>query len=220
MRNYHAHLKDKPITEREADGSYIRASRIRKNNAAGGIPGKTLIIDVDRGTSVLPQDCDADIVRLDEDLSNLKDILTELQDKCEYDNIAVDSLSELERGMLTVLGRLGKNNGAPELVHYQQADFKLIDYCRQFRSLDANIIFTAWESLGEVISTEGEKYTQARPMLRNKTVDNVCGLCDVVGEIVISAKDGNRYVRLSGDANTVAKDRVKKRQFCIFEELI
>jgi phage nucleotide-binding protein len=191
-----------------------------KTTLLGALPGRTLIIDVDRGTSVLSDNENVDIVRLDENLSNLREIVKELQANCEYDNICLDSLSELERGMLTVLGREGKNNGVPELGHYQQVDFTLVDYCRLFRNLPANIVFTAWETLGEVISATGEKYTQARPMIRPKTVDNICGLCDVVGQIIISVKDSNRYVRLEGAANVVAKDRIQKRQFCTFEELI
>jgi phage nucleotide-binding protein len=125
--------------------------------------------------------------------------------------------------MLTLLGRDGKNNGAPELQHYGQVSFKIVDYVRQFRSLPCNLVMTAWETLAEVIASSGEKFTRAVPMLTGKTPDNVCGLCDVVGEIVISSKDetrGQRFIKLTSDMSTVAKDRAKKRAFCKFEELI
>ena len=73
---------------------------------------------------------------------------------------------------------------------------------------------------GEIISSTGEKYTQARPLLRDKIVDNICGLCDIVGQIVTSTKDGKRYIRLEGNNNVFAKDRVYKRKFCKFDELL
>jgi phage nucleotide-binding protein len=195
-----------------------------KTTLLGALPGRTLIIDVEGGTSVLKgSGSEADIVRLGDTPGGLKEIYDELEKNCPYDNVCIDSLSELEKWMLTILGRNGKNNGAPELGHYNQVSFKLIDYVRLFRSLPCNLILTAWETLGEVIASSGEKFTRSAPMLTGKTPDNVCGLCDVVGEIIISSKDetrGQRFVRLSSDMSTVAKDRLRKRAFCAFEELI
>ena len=195
-----------------------------KTTLLGMLPGKTLIIDVESGTSVLRgSGSEADIVRLGETPGGIKGIYDELAKNCPYDNVCIDSISELEKWMLSILGRDGKNNGAPELQHYGQVSFKLVDYVRLFRSLPANLVLTAWEMLAEVIASSGEKFTRATPMLTGKTPDNICGLCDIVGEIVISAKDetrGQRFVKLTSDMSTVAKDRVKKRQFCKFEELI
>jgi phage nucleotide-binding protein len=195
-----------------------------KTTLLGGLPGKTLIVDVENGTSTLRGSASgADIVRLADTPGGVKEIYDELAKNCPYDNVCIDSLSELEKWMLTILGRDGKNNGAPELQHYGQVSFKMVDYVRLFRSLPANLILTAWETQADVIASSGEKFTQARPQLTGKTTDNVCGLCDIVGQIVISAlpeNRGARFVKLSSDMNTVAKDRVKKRAFCKFEELI
>lgn len=57
-------------------------------------------------------------------------------------------------------------------------------------------------------------------MLRDKNTDNVCGLCDLVGQIVMNPKDGERYVRLESTTNAIAKDRIHKRQYCKFDEII
>ena len=188
-----------------------------KTTLLGGLPGKTLIVDVEGGTSVLKDTgSDADIAMLGDAQGGIKEIYDSLAKDCPYDNVCIDSLSELERWMLTLLGRDGKNNGAPELSHYGQVSFKIADYVRLFRSLPANVIFTAWELLGEVISSSA-------PMLTGKTPDNICGLCDIVGQIVISSKDetrGQRFIKLSSDMSTVAKDRIRKREYCKFEELI
>lgn len=191
-----------------------------KTTLLGGLPGKTLIIDVDQGTSVLQGNEAVDIVRLDPSLSDLPQVVEMLQKKNDYDNVCIDSLSELERAMLTAYGREGKNDGAPEMQHYLKVQYKLADYCRRFRGLSGNTVFTAWEDLREFIAPSGEKYTQARPLLGGKSIDLICGLCDTVGRLVISQKDGERYIQLEGSSTVVAKDRLKKRKFCKFEELI
>ena len=175
---------------------------------------------MDKGTSVLKGVCNVDIIRLSEDLHELPEILKELQSKCEYDNVCIDSLSELERGMLAYFGRTGKLDGVPDLQAYNRTDFKIIDWCRQFRVLPCNIFFTAWEYQKEITSLTGEKYSQARPMLRDKNTDNVCGLCDLVGQIVMTPKDGERYVRLEGTMGVIAKDRIRKRKYCKFDEVL
>jgi phage nucleotide-binding protein len=56
---------------------------IGKTTLLGSLPGKTLVIDVDKGTSVLSGNENVDVVRLNEDLSNLPEILKYLQTKCE-----------------------------------------------------------------------------------------------------------------------------------------
>lgn len=191
-----------------------------KTTLLGMLPGRTLIIDVDRGTSVLAGNPNVDIVRLSADLAELPQACEMLEKKCDYQNVALDSLSELERAMLTAYGREGKNDGAPEQSHYLKVQFKLADYCRRLRALPSNTLFTAWEQQKEIIAQTGEKHTQARPLLGDKTVDIICGLADLVGQLIISQKDGERYVRLKGSSTVVAKDRLKKRDYCTFEELI
>ena len=212
-------LKSKDLASEKVTGLIYSPPGMGKTTLLGMLPGKTLIVDIDRGTSVLRDNANIDVVRLSEDLRNMNEILAELQDKCEYDNVCLDSLSELERAMLAYFGRMGRNDGVPDMASYQRVDFKIIDWCRQFRALPCNVFFTAWEAQREITATTGEKYTQARPMLRDKNTDNVCGLCDLVGRIVIN-KEGERFLMLEGNMNAVAKDRLLKRKFCKFEEVI
>ena len=213
-------LKAQDLKEDKITALIYAPPGMGKTTLLGTLPGKTLIIDVDKGTSVLRGNKDVDIVRLSEDLHELKEILAELQKKNPYENICLDSLSELERSMLAYYGRTGKLDGVPEMGAYLKVDFKIIDLCRQLRGLQGNVILTAWETQKEITSITGERYSQARPMLRDKNTDNVCGLCDLVGQIVINAKDGGRYVRLEGTTNAIAKDRIKKRKYCKFEEIL
>lgn len=197
---------------------------IGKTSLLAELPGKTLIIDVDEGTSVLVgKEADIEIVRLDEDLQNMIEVITKLEESCPFDNVCIDSLSELEKKMLTVYGRLGKNDGAPEMLHYNRVQFKITDICRRVRALPANKIFTAWETLVEYVHPSGEKYTQAKPMLSGKTTETICGLCDVVGHLEISTQkdaEGMRFIRLESTPTVIAKDRINKRRFCRTNELI
>ena len=213
-------LKATDLTAGKVTGLIYSIPGMGKTTLLGQLPGKTLIIDVDKGTSVLRGNPNVDIVRLSEDLHELPEIVKELQGKCEYDNVCLDSLSELERGLLAYYGRMGKLDGVPEMASYQRVDFKIIDWCRQLRALPCNVFFTAWETQKEIVSQTGEKYSQARPMLREKNTDNVCGLCDIVGQILMNPKDGMRYVRLEGTQSAIAKDRIQKRQYCMPEDLL
>ena len=213
-------LKTKDLTSEKITCLIYSIPGMGKTTMLGQLSGKTLIIDVDKGTRVLENCENVDVVRVSEDLHEMKEILKELHTNCEYQNVAIDSLSELERGLLAYYGRLGNNDGVPCQQDYGRVNIKLADWCRQFRALPCNTFFTAWETQGEIISSTGEKYTQARPLLRYKIVDNICGLCDIVGQIVTSTKDGERYIRLEGNNSVFAKDRIYKRKFCKFDEIL
>lgn len=191
-----------------------------KTTALGELPGKTLIIDIDRGTDVLAGKKNIEIVRLSPDLKDLTPTIEELEKKCDYDNVCIDTLSELERGMLGILGRLGRNGGAPELAHYNQVQYRIIDIVRRLRLISANIVLTAWEEYKDVVSLDGTKFSQTRPMMSGKTAENICGLCNLVGELIISPKDGARYVRLQASPTLVAKDLIFKREFCTPDHLL
>lgn len=191
-----------------------------KTTLLGNQRGRTLIIDADKGTSVLAGNENVDIVRISENVGEIPGIIKELQSKYEYDNVCLDSLSELERAMLAYFGRTGNNKGVPSLQDYQRADCYIIDWCRQLRALPCNVIFTAWEKYTEITAPTGEKYTRTTPLLRDKNMENLCGLCDIVGRIVTNTENGDRYVWLEGRPDVVAKDRIYKRKFCKFGEVL
>lgn len=191
-----------------------------KTTLLGEIPGKTLILDIDKGTNVLAGNKSVDVVRVSENIGDIPGIIKELQGKCEYDNVCLDSVSELERAMLSYFGRIGNNKGVPSLQDYQRVDCYIMDWSRMLRTLSSNVIFTAWEKYTEITAPTGEKYTRASPMLRDKNVENICGLCDMVGRIVTNSDNGERYVWLEGKPEMVAKDRIHKRKYCKFEEIL
>lgn len=189
------------------------------------LQGKTLIIDVDHGTSVLA-DCpelDIDIVHVSVE-SSISSIIEELEgmESIPYKNIVLDSLTELENQILTNFAKKGKNDGIPEMSAYLKLDFAISDICRRLRNLTAkgvNIIITTWESLGELIQASGEKVSVVKPMIRKPEL--LCGLMSIVARLEISQKDGiTRYFRFAGSNSLYAGDRIYKRQYAKINELL
>lgn len=209
--------------------------------------GKTLILDVDRtiATSLGKGEIVKDISRIDiKQISNAtkrveketgkvlekgtwddwEETLMELatmknNGKLDYENIVVDNISELERCILSDLGSQGKNKGVPAQADYQYMQFKLVNSLRFMKSLGANIIWTAWETYENYTMPDGTQYTRSYPKISAKIVDNICGLCDVVGKI-IAKQDGTRGIVLEATQNVYAKNQIDNRKGCLVEEFI
>ena len=153
-------LKPKELINDNATCLIYGIPGMGKTTLLGMLPGKTLIIDIDKGTRVLSDRDNVDIVRVSENLpQEIDNILKDLQKKCDYQNVAVDSLSELERGLLTYYGKQGKNDNLPTLQDYGRVNNVISNWCRQFRALPCNVFFTAWEQQSEIIAITGEKFT-------------------------------------------------------------
>lgn len=195
--------------------------------------GKTLILDVDRtiATSLGKGEIVKDISRIDirqidnvhtwSDWESAMKELSELKNSgnMDYENIVVDNISELERCILSDLGSQGKNKGVPAQPDYQYMQFKLVNSLRFMKSLGANIIWTAWETYENYTMTNGTQYTRSYPKINAKIVDNICGLCDIVGKIV-AKQDGTRGIVLEATQNIYAKNQIDNRKGCLVEEFI
>ena len=195
--------------------------------------GKTLILDVDRtiATSLGKGEIVKDISRIDiRQVDNVhtwndwESVLKELADikkngKLDYENIVVDNISELERCILSDLGSQGKNKGVPAQADYQYMQFKLVNSLRFMKSLGVNVIWTAWETYENYTHPDGTQYTRSYPKISAKIVDNICGLCDIVGKIV-AKPDGTRGIMLEATQNVYAKNQIDSRKGCLVEEFI
>lgn len=186
-------------------------------------PGKTLVLDIDRTSRVLKGEADIDIVYIDnentwEDWGNT---ITELSQNFvgKYDNIVVDNVSELERCILSSLGSAGKNNGVPSQADYQYMQFKLVNSLRYMKNLGSNLIWTAWEEIDLWTDADGSSYNTALPQINRKIRNNVLGLCDVVGRLMVK-EDGERGFVLSATDSTYAKNQLDDRKGCMQSELI
>ena len=214
------------------------APGVGKSTALGLIgeksKGKTLVLDVDR--TFVPTMAKDEVVH---DFSKFEVLqvdnintwtdwtkkLTDLKSAKEsgiladYENICVDNISELERCILSDLGRQGKNKGVPAQADYQYMQFKLMDSLRFMKSMGLNVIWTAWETTEDYVTLDGTCYTRSYPKISKKIVDNVCGLCEIVGKIIVN-KDGERGVVMEATQNIYAKNQIDTRKICNVKEFI
>ena len=206
-------------------GTYLiyGAPGMGKTSSAKYFPGKTLVLDIDRTSNVLKGCPNIDIVEVD-NLDTYKfwsDLLVELVDqhKGKYDNIMVDNLSELERCILADFGRKGKNRGVPAQGDYQVMQFMVVNSLRYLKQMDCNIILTAWEETDLYTDNNGQQYNRSYPRINKKVVDNICGLCNVVGRLMINS-EGKRGFILTASNSTYAKNQLDDRKGCLQSELI
>lgn len=202
--------------------------------------GNTLVLDIDRTISrtLTKKEVVKDVGKIFvnqidtlntfADWQNALDELSEMKEqglleKHNIQTIAVDNISELERCILSDLGSQGKNKGVPSMGDYQYMQFKLVNSLRQMKTLGVNIVWTAWESNRQIVDTDGTAYTQLIPKISEKIVDNICGLCDVVGKIfAIKGEDGEtkRGIKLDATASVYAKNQIDSRKSCNVEDFI
>lgn len=187
------------------------------------LPGKTLILDIDRTSKVLKGQENIDIVYINnEDTWN--DWGKTLKDLTEnyvgvYDNVVIDNVSELERCILSSLGAEGKNNGVPSQGDYQYMQFRMVNSLRYMKNLNSNLIWTAWEEIDLWTDADGSSYNTALPQINKKIRNNVLGLCDVVGRLMVK-DDGERGFVLESTNSTYAKNQLDDRKGCLQSELI
>jgi phage nucleotide-binding protein len=187
------------------------------------LPGKTLVLDVDRTSRVLKGIENIDIVYVDNtdtwDFWGKLIVDLEKNYKGVYDNIVVDNISELERCLLSDLGSKGKNKGVPSQGDYQYMQFRIVNSLRYMKNLGANLIWTAWESDDLYTDSSGQQYNRSYPQINRKIVNNVLGLCDVVGRLLINS-EGERGFVLSATNSTYAKNQIDNRKGCLQSELL
>ena len=139
--------------------------------------------------------------------------------KNDIRTVAVDNISELERCILSDLGSKGKNKGVPAMADYQYMQFKLVNSLRYMKSWGVNIVWTAWETIEDFTHPDGTRYSRLYPKISAKILDNICGLCDCVGRIMIN-KEGQHGVLLEATQNIYAKNQIDTRKGCRVEEFI
>lgn len=194
--------------------------------------GNTLVLDVDR--TIMRTLAKKEVVKdtsklLFEQIDNihtfsawanaLKEITPEGLKQNNITTVAVDNISELERCILSDLGSQGKNKGVPAQADYQYTQFKLVNSLRYMKSWGVNIIWTAWETADNFTHPDGTQYTKLQPKISPKIVDNICGLCDVVGWIAVN-KDGEHHILLEATQNIYAKNQIDNRKSCEVDEFI
>ena len=200
------------------------------------LDGNTLVLDVDRTITKtlnkheIVQNTDKvyvtkiDNINTCEDWDRIISDLVEMKKSGKLDEmnikcVAVDNISELERCFLSDMGSKGKNRGVPAMGDYQVMQFKLVNSLRKMKSLGINVVWTAWEDARQITMPDGTAYTQIIPKVSAKVVDNICGLCDVVGKIFVN-KDGEHGILLEATQNIYAKNQIDSRKACKVEDFV
>ncbi|MGS0465281.1 AAA family ATPase [Bacillus pacificus] len=192
-----------------------------KTTVAGLLPGKTLVLDIDGTSQVLSGYENVDVAKIDGE--NPHDSILQFYalakaNISKYDNIFIDNLTHYQK--LWLLKKAEKTkSGMPELKDYGLLDNHLLKLVETFNSLDANVIFTAWETTRTIIHDDGQQYNQFIPDIRDKIVNHIMGIVHVVGQLVKKA-DGTRGFMLEGNQSIFAKNHLDTRLGCIQEELI
>ena len=197
-----------------------------KTTAIKYLPGKKLVIDIDKSSIVLKGEKNIDIVEVDtykiwESWMDIVDYL--LNTKTDYDVIVVDNVTELLRSILTQLGREGRNNRVPEMAHYQRVDFVIMDSFRAIKNIGKTVVFTAWETSDEWTTAGGQVFNRAIPDIRKTILNNFLGLCDVVGRLIVTTNEEGEAKRgfiLQPAPDVYAKNRLDNRRGCLQHELI
>lgn len=213
------------------------APGVGKSTAIGliaeGSEGNTLVLDVDRTISrTLAKDevvhdtkklfiQQIDNVNTFEDWTNTLKAIGEsdILEKNNITTVAVDNISELERCILSDLGSKGKNKGVPAMADYQYMQFKLVNSLRYMKNWGVNIVWTAWETTEDFTHPDGTRYSRLYPKISAKILDNICGLCDCVGKILIN-KDGQHGILLEATQNIYAKNQIDSRKGCLVEDFV
>lgn len=193
------------------------------------LPGKTLVIDVDRTTNVLAGLENIDVVYADmTDVEiGFKKLLKEIHDNylTDYDNIVIDNISELEQAWLGEKAkqsktRDGRDMGIPEMGDYNKYSFYLTDLIRYVNSWEGvNKVYTAWETTRQIETPGGQLYNQFIPQIREKIINNVMGLVNMVARLVISEETGNRGFILKPSNSTFAKNQLSDVEFVLQSEI-
>ncbi|EHI70647.1 AAA family ATPase [Streptococcus ictaluri] len=197
-----------------------------KTSTVKYLPGKTIVINIDKSAKVLRGNENIDIADIDthkiweEWLDTVKELLNGAAN--DYNNIVIDNVSELFRACLANLGREGKNHRVPSQADYQRVDFTILDSLRALLQLNKRIVFLAWETSDQWTDENGMIYNRAMPDIRTKILNNFLGLTDVVARLVKKTTDDGEEVRgfiLQPSASVYAKNRLDDRKGCKVEEL-
>ncbi|MGG0360366.1 AAA family ATPase [Bacillus tropicus] len=192
-----------------------------KTTVAGLLPGKTLVLDIDGTSQVLSGYENVDVAKIDGE--NTHDSILQFYALAKanidkYDNIFVDNLTHYQKLWLLNKGEKTKS-GRPELQHYALLYDHLLRLVETFNSLDANVIFTTWETTRNIIHDDGQQYTQFIPDIPDKIVNHIMGIVHVVARL-IKKSDGTRGFILEGDQSVFSKNHLDQRKGCLQEELI
>ena len=195
---------------------------IGKTTLIKQLKGKTLVLSLDNSQRVLAGSENIDVVEFDRNQPSdcMTNFLKEVDEVLsEYDNLVIDNVSSFQSDWFVEQGRKSKNGISNELQHYSQWTNYFLRVLTAIYSKPVNIYVTAWEDTRDLNLETGQIITQYIPQVRESVLNQLLGLTDVVGRIIVNEKTGGRGVVLEGSEGTYAKNRLDKRTVCAIEEV-
>lgn len=186
------------------------------------LKGKTLVLSLDNSQRVLAGSENIDVVEFDRNQPTdcMTTFLKEVDEVLsEYDNLVIDNISSFQSDWFVEQGRTSKNGIGNELQHYSLWTNYFLRVLTAIYSKPINIYVTAWEDTRDLNLETGQIITQYVPEVRGSVLNQLLGLTDVVGRIIVNEKTGGRGVVLEGSEGTYAKNRLDKRTVCSIEEV-
>ena len=195
---------------------------IGKTTLIKQLKGKTLVLSLDNSQRVLAGSENIDVVEFDRNqpIDCMTAFLKEVDEVLsEYDNLVIDNISSFQSDWFVEQGRSSKNGIGNELQHYSLWTNYFLRVLTAIYSKPINIYVTAWEDTRDLNLETGQIITQYIPQVRESVLNQLLGLTDVVGRIIVNEKTGGRGVVLEGSEGTYAKNRLDKRTVCSIEEV-
>lgn len=195
---------------------------IGKTTLIKQLKGKTLVLSLDNSQRVLAGSENIDVVEFDRNQPTdcMTNFLKEVDEVLpEYDNLVIDNISSFQSDWFVEQGRTSKNGIGNELQHYSLWTNYFLRVMTAIYSKPINIYVTAWEDTRDLNLETGQIITQYVPEVRGSVLNQLLGLTDVVGRIIVNEKTGGRGVVLEGSEGTYAKNRLDKRTVCSIEEV-
>ena len=202
-------------------------SGIGKTHFCGTLPGSTLIIAAEaNGIKTLSRSENADYI----DVINLPSAGRTIAETAKrydqffealltaeltFDNVVLDSATELANQLMISKTDLTKNGGAPTQHTYLEVQWAMRRHLRILRDLavlyNKNVIVTALESELILSQSADAAHSKTHPALTGKKLSPEAeGLFDIVGHLE-KTSGGVRYIRLEGNETFVGKDRFGRK---------
>ncbi len=202
-------------------------SGIGKTHFCGTLPGTTLIIAAEaNGIKTLARSANADNIEVvnlpppGNNIAETSDAMNKFFDhlmieELPFDNVVLDSATELANQLMIQKTDLNKNGGAPAQHTYLEVQWAMKRYLRTLRDLAVmkgkNVIVIALESELVLAQSSEAQNSKTHPALSGKKLSPEAeGLFDIVGHLEKTSSN-QRYLRLEGNDTFVAKDRFGRK---------
>lgn len=137
------------------------------------------------------------------------------------DTIIIDNLSDLiDMAVLELIGSDGASKDNRQ--SYQAVYMAIRRLTRAANYVGCNILYTAWVNISDIRLPDGTAVQHFAPKLPAKILDNVCGLCNMVGYVgngVDANGNARWWYQLQGTPALQAKDQLWNRSACSPEQL-